>query len=249
MTIIYTCKFCKTTFETLAQYERHQQRKTACISYKELERQITEKDIIIENYKDHKLKSNKIIQSLKDEEIKNKKIIDAQIQQITKENQKLKVDIEEIMTHYDLLLIQRNQFAEQANLARKETLKLQNDIFLMEIDLKKTWDIQITSPMSSNAKKAMKNILKPFNTIDDVLNIIKNKYDKYKVEKCIYNKIKNLLEIELSISNTSECQICFTNICMNKGLCKMCKFCNTCRACETIQMNSFNKCAFCNTQF
>jgi hypothetical protein len=245
MTIIYTCKFCKTTFETLAQYERHQQRKTACISYKELEKIMFDK-----------LKSNKVIEQFseqarlaKNEEIKNKKMIDAQIQQITKENQKLKVDIEEIMTHYDLLLIQRNQFAEQANLARKETLKLQNDIFLMEIDLKKTWDIQITSPMSSNAKKAMKNILKPFNTIDDVLNIIKNKYDKYKVEKCIYNKIKNLLEIELSISNTSECQICFTNICMNKGLCKMCKFCNTCRACETIQMNSFNKCAFCNTQF
>jgi hypothetical protein len=223
---------------------------------KELERQITEKNIIIENYKDYKIKSNKIIDNFdeqarlaKNEEINNKKMMDLYKRQVLIENMELNEKFKNMMISYDFLLIQRDYFIEQTNLAQKETSKLQNDIFLMEIDLKKTWDIQITSPTSSNAKKAMKNVLKSCNTIEDVLNIIKNKYDKYKVEKCFYNKNKNLLEIELSIINTSECQICFTNICMNKGLCKMCKFCNTCRACETIQVNTFNKCAFCNTQF
>lgn len=269
---MFTCHHCIKVFNNSQDLENHKQRKTSCLSWIQVESKLNYyvKQLDIERKKARDIEANqmKMVQEIQSYESQVIKLL-SNIQKLktlnTQQDVKIKLRDQQLLSLRDLtdrneeLLQEKDRMIKKkdAELLRLLTPKTDDaQIILgryMELVQSNTsfWnDIKIEAThISKKTRASIKKLIYHIPCKKKIVELIESTHPSILVSELNVDTSCFALHVSLTKKDVDMCCICFERHVSKEIICQTCSQSNICKQCEMTQMQTYNRCAFCNTNY
>ncbi len=256
---MFTCHHCIKTFGNSQDLEKHKQRKTSCLSWNQVENKLVYVFQQLENEKKKKreleakqdqmqqLFSN--IQQLKST-IAHKDAVNLQREQQIHRLQALQDRNHSLLQEKDNIIRQKNAALQQIT-CDEETQAILSHFMEQVQSNDPFWnDIIIEAKdMSKKTRASIKKLVYHIPCKKKVIDIIESTHPSISVIDVKVDALCFVINICLRKKDENVCCICFERQVSQTIICHTCSQSNICKHCELMQMQKYNRCAFCNTSY